>query len=241
MKGLLLFVLGAICGAIAMFLMMPPQRSAARVEQIPTSATEPVAPQSTPVAATPAAASVPTPGAHVEPAPAAPESAPDVVDAAPEANAPAAASNPSPTPPALMIPVDGVIASRLQDTFDDARAAGRRHDAIDIMAAKGTRVLAVADGKIVKLFTSVRGGLTVYEFDSTETFAYYYAHLDRYAPGIAEGMQLKRGDLVGFVGSSGDANPAAPHLHFAVMVLGPEKRWWEGTAINPYQLLAGHQ
>ena len=241
MKGLLLFVLGAICGAIAMFLMMPPQRSAMRVEQVPTSATEPVAPQSIPVAAPPPAASAPTPDAHAEPAPATPASALDVADTATEANTPAAASNPSPTPPALMIPVDGVTANRLQDTFNDARAAGRRHDAIDIMAAKGTRVLAVADGKVVKLFTSVRGGLTVYEFDPTETFAYYYAHLDSYAPGVAEGIQLKRGDLVGYVGSSGDASPAAPHLHFAVMVLGPEKRWWEGTAINPYPLLAGHR
>lgn len=241
MKGLLLFVLGAICGAIAMFLMMPPQRSAVRVEQVPTSATEPVAPQSTPVAPTPPAAYAPTPNAHAGPAPAAPESTPEMAGNAPEATTPATATIPSPTPPALMIPVDGVTANQLQDTFDDARAAGRRHDAIDIMAAKGTRVLAVADGKVVKLFTSVRGGLTVYEFDPTETFAYYYAHLDSYAPNVAEGMQLKRGDLVGYVGSSGDANPAAPHLHFAVMVLGPEKRWWEGTAINPYPLLAGHQ
>ena len=241
MKGLLLFVLGAICGAIAMFLMMPPQRSAVRVEQVPTSATEPVAPQSTPVAPTPPAAYAPTPNAHAGPAPAAPESTPEMAGNAPEATTPATATIPSPTPPALMIPVDGVTANQLQDTFDDARAVGRRHDAIDIMAAKGTRVLAVADGKVVKLFTSVRGGLTVYEFDPTETFAYYYAHLDSYAPGVAKGIQLKRGDLVGYVGSSGDANPAAPHLHFAVMVLGPEKRWWEGTAINPYPLLAGHQ
>lgn len=241
MKGLLLFVLGAICGAIAMFLMTPPQRSAARVEQVPTSATDPVAPQSIPVAATPPAASAPTPDAHAEPAPGAPESTPEMAGAAPEVTAPAAASNPSPTPPALMIPVDGVTVSQLQDTFDDARATGRRHDAIDIMAPKGTRILAAADGTVVKLFTSVRGGLTVYEFDPTETFAYYYAHLDSYAPGVAEGVQLRRGDLVGYVGSSGDANPAAPHLHFAVMVLGPEKRWWQGTAINPYPLLGGQQ
>ncbi len=241
MKGLLLFVLGAICGAIAMFLMMPAQRSAARVEQISTSASESVAPQSIPVAATPPVATAPTPDAHVDPAPAAPESAADVADAAPEPNTLAAASNPSPTPPALLIPVDGVPANQLHDTFDDARAAGRSHDAIDIPAPKGTRVLAVADGKVVKLFTSVRGGLTVYEFDPTETFAYYYAHLDSYAPGVAEGVQLRRGDLVGYVGSSGDASPAAAHLHFAVMLLGPEKRWWQGTAINPYPILAGHQ
>ncbi len=140
-----------------------------------------------------------------------------------------------------MIPVDGVVASELTDTFDDARAAGRRHDAIDIMAPKDTRVLAAADGKVVKLFTSVRGGLTVYEFDPTETYTYYYAHLDSYAPGLIEGEQLKRGDLIGFVGSTGDANPAAPHLHFEITLLGPEKHWWAGTSLNPYPILNGRQ
>ena len=140
-----------------------------------------------------------------------------------------------------MIPVDGMRTDQLSDTFDDARAAGRRHDAIDIMAPKGTRVLAVADGVVTKLFTSVRGGLTVYQFDPTATFAYYYAHLDSYAPGLLEGKQLRRGDLIGYVGSSGDASPTAPHLHFAIMVLGPEKHWWQGTAINPYPILSGRQ
>ncbi len=140
-----------------------------------------------------------------------------------------------------MIPVEGVRANQLTDTFDDARAAGRRHDAIDIMAPNGTRVLAAADGKLVKLFTSVRGGLTVYEFDPSETYTYYYAHLDSYAPGLVEGMQLKRGDLIGFVGSTGDANPAAPHLHFEITLLGPEKHWWAGTSLNPYPILSGRQ
>lgn len=156
--------------------------------------------------------------------------------ASPDPDAPAL-----PSPHALLIPVEGVRAEQLSDTFDDARAAGHRHDAIDIMAPKGTRVLAAADGNVVKLFTSVRGGLTVYEFDPNATFAYYYAHLDSYAPGLLEGKQLKRGDLIGFVGSSGDASPAAPHLHFEIMLLGPEKRWWQGTSINPYPILIGHQ
>jgi murein DD-endopeptidase MepM/ murein hydrolase activator NlpD len=141
----------------------------------------------------------------------------------------------------LLIPVEGVRADQLTDTFDDARAAGRRHDAIDIMAPKGTRVLAAADGTVVKLFTSVRGGLTVYQFDPDRTVEYYYAHLDRYAPGLAEGATLKRGDPVGFVGSSGDADPAAPHLHFEIAVLGPEKHWWQATDINPYPVLTGRQ
>jgi murein DD-endopeptidase MepM/ murein hydrolase activator NlpD len=153
-----------------------------------------------------------------------------------------AAPSDAPAPePSLLIPVTGVNANQLSDTFDQARAQGRSHDAIDIMAPRGTHVVAAADGTVVKLFTSVRGGLTVYEFDPTATVEYYYAHLDGYAPGLAEGMALRRGDPVGFVGSTGDANPAAPHLHFEIAVLGPEKSWWKATDINPYPILSGSQ
>jgi murein DD-endopeptidase MepM/ murein hydrolase activator NlpD len=138
-----------------------------------------------------------------------------------------------------MIPVAGVKPGALSDTFSDARSGGRIHDAIDIMASRGTPVVAADDGKVVKLFNSKQGGLTVYEFDPSATYAYYYAHLDSYAPGIVEGRRLRRGDLIGYVGSSGNASPDAPHLHFAIFVLGPEKNWWQGTAINPYPLLHG--
>lgn len=141
----------------------------------------------------------------------------------------------------LLIPVAGVEASHLVDTFTQSRDAGRPHEAIDIPAPRGTHVLAVADGKVAKLFLSKAGGTTVYQFDTTGKLAYYYAHLDSYAEGLAEGKQLKRGDLVGYVGSSGNANPAAPHLHFAIFELGPEKRWYEGRAINPYPLLRGQR
>lgn len=144
---------------------------------------------------------------------------------------------PTPAPGGMLIPVAEVTASQLVDTFNDARGNGRVHDAIDIMAPTGTPVLAAADGRIVKLFTSVPGGLTVYQFDSSERFAYYYAHLDAYAEGLAEGQIVKRGERIGTVGYSGNANAAAPHLHFAIFVLGPEKRWWQGTAINPYLYL----
>lgn len=137
----------------------------------------------------------------------------------------------------LLIPVAGKSATDLSDTFTDSRGQGRVHDAIDIMAARGTPVLAAQDGQIVKLFTSARGGLTIYQFDPSRMHALYYAHLDAYAPGLAEGQQVKRGDVLGRVGSTGNASPDAPHLHFAIMVLGPEKRWWEGEAINPYPLL----
>lgn len=156
---------------------------------------------------------------------------------------PVARPNGSLPPPAgqLLIPVQGVSAAQLQDTFTDARGEGRSHDAIDIMAPSGTPVLAVADGPVEKLFDSKQGGLTVYQFNVERTHAYYYAHLQEYAPGLAEKQFLRRGDLVGRVGYTGNANPEAPHLHFAVFVLGPEKRWHGGTAINPYPLLVGTQ
>jgi murein DD-endopeptidase MepM/ murein hydrolase activator NlpD len=137
----------------------------------------------------------------------------------------------------LLIPVAGVSASQLSDTFNQARDNDHRHEALDIPAAKGTYVLAVADGKVVKLFESKPSGLTIYQFDVSEKFAYYYAHLDRYAEGIKEGAILKRGDLIGYVGATGNA--VTPHLHFAIFELGPEKQWWKGTAINPYTLLGG--
>jgi murein DD-endopeptidase MepM/ murein hydrolase activator NlpD len=108
------------------------------------------------------------------------------------------------------------------------------HDAIDIMAARGTPVVAVNDGEVVKLFDSVRGGLTVYQFGPQQKVVYYYAHLDRYAPGLAEGQMLHRGDPIGFVGSTGNASADAPHLHFEIGVLGPEKHWWQSRPINPY-------
>jgi len=140
----------------------------------------------------------------------------------------------------LSMPLAGVDPAQLHDQFDDARGEGRGHEAIDIAAPLGTPVLAVDAGVVVKLFTSVRGGLTVYQFDTPGELAYYYAHLDAYAEGLVEGQVLARGDLIGYVGFTGNANPAAPHLHFAVFRLGPEKLWWKGEAINPYPLLGGH-
>jgi peptidoglycan LD-endopeptidase LytH len=130
------------------------------------------------------------------------------------------------------LPLEGLHPLQLRDTFTEARN-GRVHEAIDIMAPRGTPVLAVDDGRIAKLFDSKPGGLTVYQFDPTETFAYYYAHLDRYAPGLAEGQAVTRGQVLGEVGSTGNASPDAPHLHFTIFKLGPEKRWWEGTPVNP--------
>ncbi|MEN1942156.1 M23 family metallopeptidase [Luteimonas sp. MJ246] len=138
----------------------------------------------------------------------------------------------------LLLPVQGVEPSALSPTYDDARGEGRVHEALDIMAPTGTPVLAVADGHVEKLFDSRQGGLTIYQFDPDARFAYYYAHLDSYAPGLAEQQQVSRGQVIGHVGSSGNADPAAPHLHFAIFVLGPEKQWWKGRPIDPYPLFA---
>jgi murein DD-endopeptidase MepM/ murein hydrolase activator NlpD len=137
----------------------------------------------------------------------------------------------------LLIPVAGVDLTSLRDNFDQVRGSAR-HEALDIMAPRGTPVRAVADGRIVKLFTSVPGGLTVYQFDTSQTVAYYYAHLDSYAAGLREGLDVRRGDPIGSVGSTGNAAADAPHLHFAVFVLGPERQWWKGTPVNPYPLFA---
>ena len=142
-------------------------------------------------------------------------------------------------PSGLAIPVTGVKADQLTDTYDAARGSGRRHDAIDIMAAEGTPVIAAADGKVEKLFNSVRGGITIYVRSHDQKWQYYYAHLQRYAPGLHEGQDVKRGQVIGLVGHTGDASAAGPHLHFAINTMGPGERWWQGTAINPYPLLAG--
>jgi murein DD-endopeptidase MepM/ murein hydrolase activator NlpD len=145
-------------------------------------------------------------------------------------------------PAGLAIPVVGVRTSDLVDTFDAARAEGRRHDAIDIMAPEGTPVIAAADGTIEKLFFSNGGGgLTIYERATDPRWIYYYAHLEGYAPGIAEGQQVKRGQVIGRVDHSGDAVASAPHLHFAINAMARGERWWQGTPINPYPLLAGKQ
>jgi len=140
----------------------------------------------------------------------------------------------------LLLPVQGIRPDQLSDTFHDARGGGSRvHEALDIMASRGTPVLATEDGRIVKLFTSKQGGLTIYQFDPTETYAYYYAHLDRYADGLVEGQTVRRGQLLGYVGSTGNAAPEGPHLHFAIFRLTPEKHWWQGAPIDPFPLLGG--
>ena len=137
----------------------------------------------------------------------------------------------------LAVPVHGVRVNELRDTFNAARGSMRRHEAVDIAAPLGRPVYAADDGTLVKLFQSVPGGLTVYQFDPDRRVAYYYAHLDRYADGLREGMALRRCDLIGYVGVTGNAPPDAPHLHFAVFRLGVLKQWWGGVAIDPLPAL----
>ena len=135
----------------------------------------------------------------------------------------------------LAIPVARVDKLSLYDSFSDGRGA-RKHEAIDIHAPRGTPVIAAGDGCVVKLFRSIPGGITLYQFDPEGNFAYYYAHLDRYADDVKEGAQLRRGDVLGYVGTTGNAPANTPHLHFAIFRLGPEKRWWTGTPVNPYDV-----
>jgi murein DD-endopeptidase MepM/ murein hydrolase activator NlpD len=137
----------------------------------------------------------------------------------------------------LTLPVEGLERERLRDTFNEMRGSSRRHEALDILAPRDTPVLAVEDGTVAKLFSSVPGGLTVYQFDPTSTYAYYYAHLARYAAGLKEGTPVARGQTIGYVGTTGNAPPETPHLHFAIFALTDEKRWWQGTAIDPYAVL----
>jgi murein DD-endopeptidase MepM/ murein hydrolase activator NlpD len=237
MRWLLTFLAGVLVGAAGLFVWL---------RQLPHEAPPPVVTASG--HALPAPPAPPDPiAAQLPPAPKVQQdlNEADLVEAdlpvKPPSEAKAAlASLPDigmPNQGKLLIPVEGVKADQLTDTFNQPRGKERQHQALDIMAPKGTRVVAAADGKVVKLFNSKPGGLTVYQFDPTGKYAYYYAHLDRYAAGLKEGMELKRGDLVGYVGSTGNANAEAPHLHFALVELTPEKQWWKGTPVDPYPLL----
>ena len=137
----------------------------------------------------------------------------------------------------LTIPVEGVLASKLVRSYHDARSGGREHEAIDILAPRNTPVVAVEDGTIAKLFLSKAGGNTVYQFDPGRQYSYYYAHLERYADGLKEGDAVHRGQTIGYVGTTGNAPKNTPHLHFAIYRLTAEQHWWEGTPVDPYDIL----
>lgn len=158
-----------------------------------------------------------------------------------ETTEPDSAPQPVLAPSGLAIPVAGLTADRLVDTYTQSRGGGARvHNAIDITAPAGTPVVSASDGTVEKLyFSRGGGGITVYVRSPDRQWTYYYAHLQEYAPGLQEGQQVRRGDRLGSVGSSGNANPAGPHLHFAVHRMEPGEPWYEGTPVNPYPLLAG--
>ena len=133
-------------------------------------------------------------------------------------------------------PIGGMRAQEVRQSFHEKRG-DHEHEAVDIMAERGTPVRAVVEGSIAKLFLSKPGGKTIYLFDDSKTYCYYYAHLDAYVDGLSEGQSVKPGQVIGYVGSTGNADPSAPHLHFAMFELGPEKQWWKGKVIDPYPYL----
>ena len=180
-------------------------------------------------------ATSPTPGPATAPSPASEQTPPLQIDQ----------TSPPPQPLnnsfvgilKLIIPVAGVKPDQLLDTFADARSEGRVHDAIDISAPAGTAVLSAADGEIVKLFPSERGGTTIYQLSSDRKLVFYYAHLQRYADGLAVGKFVKQGEVIAYVGDTGNAGTGNFHLHFSIAIVADPKRYWEGTNINPYPLL----
>jgi len=191
-------------------------------------------------AASPAATASPTPTPEVSPSPsptpAASPGAPGQAQGLLSDPASALASM------RLLIPVEGVRPEQLQDTFKEARSEGRVHDSIDIIAPRGTPVLASTDGRVVKLFNSVKGGITLYQLAAAdEHYVLYYAHLERYADGLTEGHVARRGETVGYVGDTGNATPGNTHLHFQIYRVADPKRFWTGENINPYPLLRGAQ
>lgn len=251
MKIVIGFVLGVICGVAAMLYLpggLQLTRAAQDVREVAPHAATAGVPIATVSVPPPSVAPRPAESASLQAVPAeaaalaqttmAPVSSTSAVAVAAPADM---ADLPPSAVSGLLIPVLGVKPGELTDTFSQARGSGRVHDAIDIMAARGTPVVAANDGHVVKLFTSKPGGLTVYEFDPDNRVIYYYAHLDGYAPGLAEGQPLHRGDPIGWVGSTGNASADAPHLHFEVEILGTEKQWWHATSINPYGRFEGQQ
>lgn len=246
MKALRTFVLGMCAGAVLLYAVLWRVHGLAPPDLRPAQAAAPAPPAVRPV----------PPDFHRQPPepPAAPDPPPsrepgDSTDGwityDPLAARPDLAFRPAPVAGDLVrlqsrglaLPVAGFDRKQLRDTFAEKRGE-RVHEALDLLAPRGTPVLAVDEGVVKKLFNSKAGGLTVYQFDPDEAFSYYYAHLDRYAEGLAEGLRVRKGQTIGYVGTSGNAPPNVPHLHFTIFKLGPDKRWWEGMAVNPFPLWA---
>ena len=237
-------VYAASCGFLAgmlvmaaLFAIFPDQTRPALANAI--AAPEPVARAAAP--ATPSSAAPPPAPALLEVRPTS-TSEPPAVTAPDEPQAVAIASigvNPVEDLKSrhLDLPVKGAVPEDVHDMFNEMRGGTRRHEAIDMLAPRNTPVVAVEAGTIGRLFFSKAGGITIYQFDPTNTYIYYYAHLERYADGLKEGDKIKRGQLLGFVGTTGNAPRDTPHLHFAIFKMTDEKHWWQGTPIDPFHVL----
>jgi murein DD-endopeptidase MepM/ murein hydrolase activator NlpD len=199
------------------------------ISETPAASTTPSATPETSLAATPITGASP----GQTPAPLNPEQIPSI-QATPQ-DAPLTGSFVGTLK--LIIPVVGVRPDQLLDTFTAARSEGRTHDAIDIPAPAGTPVVAASDGEIIKLFQSERGGTTIYQLSPDKKLVFYYAHLQGYAEGLVAGKFVKQGEVIGYVGDTGNAGAGNFHLHFSISVVADPKRYWEGTNINPYPLL----
>lgn len=227
--GILLIVF-LVVGAFAVFLWIrvkrdAADRNAAVGSETPLLAPPTVAPSVTPASTTP----LPTPSLE------APQIEPGLSSSPNVNNTPAPRSFVGQL--SLVIPVMGVRPDQLIDTFADARSEGRVHDAIDIAAPAGTPVVAAIDGEVTRLFPSERGGTTIYQLSPDKKLVFYYAHLQRYADGIYAGKYVRQGEVIAYVGDTGNAGAGNYHLHFSITALTDPKRDWEGTNINPYPLL----
>jgi murein DD-endopeptidase MepM/ murein hydrolase activator NlpD len=229
-SGLFGFVLGAfVVASLGNFTSAGVRANAKGAVATVLTTTPPLAPLTEPVKGPPATAVDDPPNAVVE-VPSATSGTTGVIPAtAPEAIDLAARK--------LTIPVVGIPASKLVRSYHDARSGSREHEALDILAPRNTPIVAVEDGTVAKLFNSKAGGITLYQFDPGQQYCYYYAHLERYADGIKEGDHISRGQVLGYVGTTGNAPKDTPHLHFAVYRLTADKHWWEGTPIDPYDIL----
>lgn len=178
-----------------------------------------------------------SPGATTTSSPPPASSAPPQQQASPAPSASGAHASNSTNAGELLIPVAGIRPEQLQDTYTQSRSQGRAHNAIDIMAARNTPVLAATDGQIIKLFRSERGGITLYQLGTDNRTVYYYAHLERYADGLTENRFARRGEIIGYVGDSGNAGRDNCHLHFSIWLVNDPKHFWDGENVNPYPLL----
>ncbi len=193
-----------------------------------TAAASPSVPR-TVAAATPSVSAGPLPGSVSDSPTPPPEKAPTPTPSSPQIGFAGRLK--------LILPVAGVRPDQLHDTFADSRSEGRVHDAIDIPAPLGTPVFAAADGEILKLFESDRGGTTIYQLSTDKKLVFYYAHLQRYAEDLVAGKVVHQGDVIAYVGDTGNAGAGNYHLHFSISVIGDPKRYWEGVNINPYAVL----